>query len=336
MMSLKSRWIMERLTREYFVFCVLLLLTFGLASCHRSAQFLRDEEVNKFEDQGVGGGALNKISSTQKIENLVQPKKHVVVFDFWNDTPLRVNDLGVFAANELKRGLVLTQKVIISKEDKTDLGTEDFIEGDHVKVSQLIREGRRLGVSVLVIGRMAKVAFRQRGDDVGLFRQRQSLAAVDVEMKLFDVQAGREILSSKQSGEASVNALAAFENNDMESPTYRAELIKVALREAVSKFVRDVIISMDKLAWQGRIAKITGPKIFINAGRASGLLTGDILRVLNPGEDVYDPTSGAYLGRAQGQLKGTLEITDFLGTDAAVAQVHTGGNFAEGDFVQLY
>jgi hypothetical protein len=265
-----------------------------------------------------------------------QPKKRVMVLNFWNDTPVKQNDIGEFAADELKRGLYLSQRVIVPTDIKTELGTADFVQGDRVKVAQLIREGRKLGVAVLVIGRITKIVFRQRGDDVGLFRQKQSLAGVELEAKLFDVQGGREIMATSRSGESNSNTVVAMESDNMESFAYRAELTRFAVREAVAGFIPDVMRAIEKMMWQGRIAKMIGPKVYLNAGRASGLIAGDILRVLNPGDDIYDPQSGAYLGRSQGQLKGTLEIVDFMGPDGAIAEVHTGGNFKEGDLVQLY
>jgi hypothetical protein len=271
---------------------------------------------------------------------LGQPKKRVLVLDFWNATPVSSGELGFFAADELRRGLYLSQKVMLETDlvggAQSDLKTEHFIDGEHVRVAQLIREGRRLGIAVLVIGRVTRIVFRQKGDEVGLFRQRQSLAAVEVEIKVFDVQGGREIVASSQTGEVSASAMSVFENGSLESASYRSDLTRYAIRQAVAKLVPDVVHSADKLAWQGRIAKQMGPKIFINAGRSSGLIAGDILRVLTPGEEVYDPQSGAFLGKSQGQLKGTLAVVDFVGTDAAVAEVHTGGNFKEGDLVQLY
>ena len=304
--------------------------------CQRSPQYRRDEDYTRTADpQSYYSNAGGKTVS-QRVEAMGQPKKRVVVLNFWNDTPVKQADLGAFAADELKRGLFLTQRITLPPEAKTELGTEDFIQGEKVKVAQLIREGRRMGVAVLVIGRVTRIVFRQRGDDIGILRQKQSLAAVDVEVKVFDVQGGREVLADMKSGEASSNAMVALENNNIESPQYRAELTKFAVRNAAIQIVPSVTKAIEKMSWQGRVAKIQGSKIYVNAGRASGLVIQDILKVLTPGDDVYDPTTGAFLGRSQGQLKGTLEVVDFLGPDGAVTEIHTGGNFQEGDSVQLY
>jgi hypothetical protein len=305
-----------------------------ITGCARSAQYEHDSGYAQSDQQSYYANKEGQ-SPSQKVESMGQPRKRVVVLDFWNDTPVKQTDLGAFAADELRRGLYLSQRMIIPPDLKSDMGTEDFVQGDKVKVAQLIREGRRLGVSVLVIGRVTKIVFRQRGDDIGLFRQKQSLVAVDVEMKMFDVAGGREIAATSKSGEASNNSMVTFDGN-VDSPAYRAELTKFAIRNAMTLAVPDVIRAVEKIQWQGRVAKVSGMRVYVNAGRTSGLVVGDILKVLTPGDDIYDPATGAFLGRTQGSLKGTVEVIDFLGTDGAVTEVHTGGNFQEQDLVQLY
>ncbi len=328
MISMKFKWV-----EIFAVFSVVFVMT----GCQRSRGFKQDQEFYTDTPTYFNKSADAKGKSpTQRIESMGQPRKRVVVFDFWNDTPVKAKDVGAFASEELRRGLHLTQRLILPADAKSELSTEDFIQGDKVRVAQLIREGRRMGVAALVIGRISKVVFRQRGDDVGLLRQAQSLAAVDVEIKIFDVNSGREIFSGGRSGESASNSLIAFEQENIQSAEYRAELTRLAARSAVGNLVQDVIKSIEKLSWEGRIAKIIGSKVYVNAGKSSGIIGGDILKVLTPGDDIYDPLTSAYLGRTPGQLKGTLEVIDFLGPDGAVSEVHTGGNFQEGDSVRLY
>jgi hypothetical protein len=316
------------------ILSALIILGMGSA-CQRSPEYKHDQDYYKADAQSYYNNNNGK-SPSQRVSDMGQPKKRIIVFDFWNDTPVKQTDLGAFAADELRRGLYLSQRVILPPDLKSEMTTEDFVQGDKVKVAQLIREGRKLGVSVLVVGRVTRIVFRQRGDDIGVFRQKQSLAAVDVEMKVFDVAGGREIMATAKSGESSSSAMAAFDAGTMDSPAYRAELTKFALRNAMGPAVPEVIRAIEKLTWQGRVAKVAGTKVYVNAGKASGLVVGDILRVLTPGDDIYDPSTGAFLGRTPGQLKGTVEVVDFLGTDGAVTEIHTGGNFQESDLVQLY
>ena len=316
------------------LFPVILLLTTLIGSaCLRSSQPRRDGE----DDGGVSyyKEPESEMGNT-KLDTQLQPKKKVLIFSFWNDTPIQVEGIGAYAANELRRGLSMTGRVMFPPELLNTLKTEDFVDGNRVKVAQLIREGRKMNVGVLVLGRIKKILFRQQGDDIGLLRQKKSLAAVEVEIKIFDVQGGREVMNATHSSEVANNAVILFDANDVNSPGFRTDLTHAALREAVLTFTPEVIKAIDKMVWEGRIAKVAGSKIYINAGRDSGLLVGDILKVFQGGDDVYDPGTGAFLGRTEGQIKGTLEVVDFMTNDGASATLHTGGNFKEGDFVQLY
>ena len=305
--------------------------------CARTEKFERSEKYYDPEPESFYYSKQSGQSSpTARVEQMGQPKKRIVVFDFWNDTPLTDPKIGEFAANELRRELFNTKRVILPKELEIRLSTKDFIDGQNVRVAQLIREGRSMGVAVLAIGRVAKITFRQRGDEVGIFRQKQSIAAVDVEVKVFDVGGGREIMAMGRSGVAGSSKVISIDDDNVESRQFRSELARLAIRKAVRPLVGDVMTAIEKLSWSGKIAKIVGTKVYVNAGKNSGLVGGDILKVLTPSEEIYDPDTGAFLGKAEGQLKGTLEVVDFIGSDASVAVVHTGGNVTEGDIVKLY
>jgi curli biogenesis system outer membrane secretion channel CsgG len=314
---------------------LILILCVFISGCVRSNFFRNDEDHGSGDTGNTYYSGAGSSAPTKKVEALGQPKKRIVVINFWNDTPVRLDSIGAYAADELRHSLYMTQKVIVPPDVKSVLSSEDFVQGDQIKVAQLIREGRRLGVAVLVMGRITKVVFRQKGDEIGLFRQKQSYAAVEVEAKLFDVQGGREILASSKGSEASSSTIAALDG-DSSSPEFREELTKTAVKQAIAGFVPEILKSIEKMIWQGRVAKVSGNHIYVNAGRASGLISGDILKVMSPGDDVYDPESGAYLGRAKGAMKGTVEVVDFIGVDGSVTEVHTGGNFREEDVVMLY
>jgi hypothetical protein len=84
------------------------------------------------------------------------------------------------------------------------------------------------------------------------------------------------------------------------------------------------------------VAKIIGNKIYLNAGRDSGINIGDILKIITEGQEIYDPETGALIGMSKGDMKGTIEVIDYFGQDGSIAILHSGGQVLEGDFVQLY
>ena len=312
---------------------IMILVGLSMVSCS-SGQKRSDGYEQAMQD--MGAAPSDGMPDSSQLASSGQPKKKVAVFSFWNDTPVFFRGIESFTGNELKRLLFATQRVIISRDAQSQIETKDLVSGGNIKVAQLIREARRMGVSVAVVGRIGRIVFRQQGEEVGLFRRSESRAAVDVEVKVFDVNGGREISAFGRSGESNSSALSAFEEADLSSPQYRQELTQLALRDALNRVAPQILRVVEKMAWRGAVAKIIGNKIYLSSGRKSGLVAGDILKVLTPGKDVYEPSSGAYLGRTKGELKGTLEVIDFLGEDSAVSVIHTGGNFQQGDTVRLY
>lgn len=317
-----------------------LFVLVGLVGCTRSDSFKRDEEFYEETPSGYynsnGPGNAGNGSSTDRIEKLKQPKKKVLILGFWNDTPVGDDSIGQFAAEELKRELMISRKVIYPEEKNATAVTRDFVDGDRVQTAQLIREGKRVGVNTIIIGRISKIIFRQNREEVGILREAQSAVAVDIEMKVFDAVSGREVHSAKRSGSSFSTARVVFDDDQLATKAARNEIAKDAVADAMKKLVPDAFISMEKMDWQGRIAKLVGNKVYVNAGRASGLLAGDILKVMSPGEEIVDPITKSYLGRSEGMLKGTLEVTEFIGQDSSMTLIHTGGNFQEGDVVRLY
>jgi hypothetical protein len=327
---------------QWILFCSnrligLMGLILCTSACVRGG-FKSDKEF--YEETGEGyyrpESAAKPGTPTQTLERLKQPRKKVLILGFWNDSPVGDSKLGDFAADELKRELLVRKRILLPEEKSITSVTKDFVDGDRVQVSQLIREGRRVGVSTVILGRISKIVFRQDREEVGLLREAQSSVAVDVEMKVFDVAAGREVHATKRSGGAVSTAKVIFEMDALSGQEARAELSREALQDAVQKLIPDALMSLEKMDWQGRVAKILGNKVYINAGRASGLLSGDILKVTSPGEEIIDPVTRSFLGRAEGFLKGTLEVTEFIGEDSSMTLIHTGGNFQEGDVVRLY
>lgn len=316
--------------QSYFAVSLLVVVLATVATgCARSRGYQQDSDY--YQDGN------RRESATVRAERFGQPKKRIFVFPFVNATPVGGAELGQFIADELSREIRQTRKAIVAENLHVTETSADFFNGDKVRMGVLTREGKRLGVSLLVLGRIKRVTYRRNGDDVGLFRQKSAVAAVDLEMRVYDVTDAKEVVLDERSADSSSNQFNIFGNDDDSDPrSARVELVQMALRQGAQIFARDAGRVIEKISWEGRIAKITGVQVYINAGRITGLNIGDILKVMTLGEDIYDPLTGAYLGRSRGQPKGTLEVVDYLGADGAITVVHSGGNFVENDIVQLY
>ena len=275
-----------------------------------------------------------------------QPKKRIVslplidLTEFSGGSPDPENrpssTLAQTAAEELLRTLRFSKRAIVPDTIHLEKTSKDFFVGNKVLLNALINEGRRLGVSLITVGRILKIKFRTQGNDVGLLKSNRIVVSVYLELRLFDVTRSKEVLYLRRTAEASTSDIESVQISHPEAAKNRFELAERAVVNGMHLYAKDLSNVFDKLAWEGRIAKISEGKIYVNAGRASGLHIGDILRVVSAGDDIYDPVTGAYLGRSDGVSKGTLEIIDYLGNDASVCKLHSGGNFGENDIVQLY
>jgi len=264
-------------------------------------------------------------------------KKKVALLTFFNESPFGKEDLAITATEELRRELSRTSDYIVDTEASVSFGrSKEIYAGGGVKLAQLTRKAKLSGINLVVYGRITSARVRQKTDEIGIVRKTKSYAESMLEVVVFDVHANKQIFSEKFDGNISDSSFTFFMSERDAELSYRTNLLRYSIKIAARRFIPRLVKLGNKLDWTGRVAKILGSKIYINAGRKSGLSMGDILRVLTEGSEIYDPESGALLGVSKGNVKGTLEIISFFGQDGAVAVLHSGGSVTEGDYVQLY
>ena len=194
-----------------------------------------------------------------------------------------------------------------------------------------------IGVAIVIEGKVLEIKARRKSDAVGLMRTVRADVDGAVRIRAYATKTGKEILNDIRSASVDTSttrfAMVSANNSDLEEDP---ELIQNVITKAVQATVPEIVKSVAKIGWEGRIALVKGEKIYINAGRISGLQIGDIIKVSEDGEDIFDPDTGALIGRVPGHMKGTLEIVNYLGQDGAASIVHSGAGFKENDRVELY
>ena len=264
-------------------------------------------------------------------------RKKVALLPLYNESPFGKEDLAITATEELRRELMRTRDYVVDPEAASLFGTsKEIYAGGGLKLAQLSRKAKLSGVNLVVFGRITNARVRQKTDEIGFVRKTKSYAESMVEVRIFDVHSSKEIFSEKFDGNINDSAYRFFMSQRDASIGYRRSLLRYSVKVAIRRFIPKINKLGSKLDWTGRVAKIIGSKIYLNAGRKSGLNIGDILKVMTDGEEIFDPESGALLGVSEGQVKGTLEVVDYFGPDGSVAILHSGGTVTEGDFVQLY
>lgn len=103
---------------------------------------------------------------------------------------------------------------------------------------------------------------------------------------------------------------------------------------SVEQVISDLAGNIKMIDWYARLIKVDKGRIFVNAGRLSGLQIGQKLRVYAKGSDVVDPATKMSLGKAQGVMKGIVKVADFFGMDGAICEIVSGKGFAVADMVK--
>lgn len=264
-------------------------------------------------------------------------KKKIALLKLHNESPFGKDDLAITATEELRRELSQTRDFVVDPEASSLFGSsKEIFAGGGLKLAQLSRKAKLSGVNLVVFGRITNARVRQKSDEIGFVRKTKSYAESEVEIRVFDVVANKEIFSDKMDGNINDSSFRFFMSQRDATVDYRRGLLRYSVKVAVRRFIPKIAKLGEKLDWTGRVARIIGSKVYVNAGRRSGLNVGDILKVMTEGEEIYDPETGALLGVSKGEVKGTLEIIDYFGPDGAVSILHSGGSVTEGDFVQLY
>jgi hypothetical protein len=276
-------------------------------------------------------------NSMSKVSDFSPIKKKIALLQFFNESPMGGDDLALTATEEFRREISKSKEFLLDPEAETIFGnSKEIYAGGGVKLAQLSRKAKLSGVNIVIFGRIKEARIRQKSDEIGFVRKVKSLAETYVEIKVFDVLANKELFSETVDGNISDDNLKFYQAESEDNLAYRQDLLRYSVKVAVRKVISKVVSLGSRLDWMGRVAKIIGTRIYVNAGRMSGINMGDILKVITEGQEIYDPESGAMMGMSQGEVKGTLEVIDFFGTDGAICTLHSGGSVTEGDFVQLY
>jgi hypothetical protein len=127
------------------------------------------------------------------------------------------------------------------------------------------------------------------------------------------------------------SAYFSKENRDSNPRDIKIKSIDASMEPVVAGLQNSVL----NIEWHARIASIENGKVYINAGRLSGLENGAALEVYSPGVQVMDPNTKIPLGKMKGKYKGELKVSDLFGIDAACAVPTRNGNFSTSDLIYV-
>lgn len=266
------------------------------------------------------------------------PRHRILVLPFLDERPDHSGKMTEVARQTVVRELLKTRQFVVVSADDLNQDLKKYLTDENeYDLNAVSRQAAALGVSAVVEGKVLSIRARRVGDSVGLIRQLKAQVSSQVRIRIFAGKSGKEILNEVRSADTEATATRVGESGDiLTSLSDDPELIQAAIRKAFVGVVPNVVRAVEKLSWEGRVAMVSGERVFINAGRLTGLQVGDVLKVTEEGDDVYDPETGRFIGVAPGRLKGTIEVVSYFGKDGAIGIIHSGSGFQENDRVELY
>jgi hypothetical protein len=154
-----------------------------------------------------------------------------------------------------------------------------------------------------------------------------SFALAKISLDIYDTETGKLLRQMS----ARNPFFLSRENGDMSSEKAKVKAVDLAI-ELIADDLLSKLLSLD---WHARIASVETDRVFLNAGRLSGLQKGDVLEVYSPGTQVIDKTTNLPLGRIRGSYKGDIEVVEVFGVDASWAKIAKAASFAPTDLVYL-
>lgn len=261
-------------------------------------------------------------SATAPTFNYPSPKmkRRVLVLPLTDQTNYRDEHLDELASKRLVSRLENTGTVVCVDPQSLNISGSPSTPETMKALNELY------GIQALVKGSLDDVYVTTSRPD-GKEDKEVSYAISKVVLEVFNTETGKVIRQ--------LNARNPFfltrERGEMSPERAKVKAIDLAI-ELVADDLLKALLTLD---WHARIASIENEKVFINAGRLSGLEKGDILEVYSPGEQVVDKTTSLPLGRTKGSYKGELEVLETFGVDASLAKARKTASFAPTDLVYL-
>jgi hypothetical protein len=247
-------------------------------------------------------------------------KRRIIVLPFVDQTNYKDEQLGDLATKRL-----------ISRLENS--GTIISVDPNSIKLQGALTDTQNLkalsetyGIQAVLKGSLSDI-FTSTSRVEGKDDRETSFAVSKIAIDLYSTDTGN--IMKQLAGRNPV--FLSREKGDLSSEKAKIRAVDLSI-EIIAEGLLKAILSLD---WHARIASIDKEKVYINAGRLSGLEKGGIIEVYSPGEEIIDPATKMPLGRTKGSYKGELEVVELFGVDASWAKIKKGTIFSPTDLVYL-
>ncbi len=285
-------------------------------------------------------------------------KVRIAVLDFDTDA-LRANwsfgwsydNLSTAAADNLTTQLVMTKQFSVIERQKLNLVLQEQQLGlsGAVDARTAANVGKLLGVQLIVIGSVEEFGVSGWGGSIPQIGKWKFGSGVGGGM-----QSGKCVVNARLIDTTTAEIIGAYQAEGNKKfgkgdfaganfgKNYDSGIVSKVLSEAVEKLAQNIstdsvnIVPSTGIAGsgptEGKIASVSGEKIYINLSSSDGISAGDRFDVLRPGEEIIDPDTGESLGSEVSNI-GSIIVTS-VQAKFSIATRESGSGFAAGDIVK--
>lgn len=278
-----------------------------------------------------------QLKTSSNVTDYKGPKLRVGVVNFQNKTPSKVLGIGEAAADILGTILQKTDRFIVIPQQDIDsvLGQQRMGATGAINPDTAAKMGQILGLNAIVTGAITAYSEAEEGSDFLLGKSKKQIARVTVDYRVVDTTTGVQLLADSGAGIYEKKVTTVLGSGGKAS--YDTDLRDGALRDALTKAMVNMMKQLESQPWRGKIAKVSGNQLYINAGKKTGLKVGDKLDVYRVGEDIIDPDTHQRLGTTEDRVGQAIIQRNDLGdkADMSVAITSSGTGFKQGDIVKF-
>lgn len=219
-----------------------------------------------------------------------------------------------------------------SSEDYEALS--DMNLNSSAEVRSVAKVARGSGAAGFLRGEIVELSLTDVLSPEGILRTKTYYLTLTVQWEFYDAYTGRKL--SHGTDTFSYNETRSDILATGEALPELDKKLGMTADQVARRILYNVAPIADKLGWAGRVIRMESTRIYVNAGKRTGIKVGEILKVIDRPKDIMDPNGGVFLGQAPGRIKGTIKVIQHFGLDGAIGILQTGGGVQAGDRVELY
>jgi curli biogenesis system outer membrane secretion channel CsgG len=276
--------------------------------------------------------------------SFAQAKIKVAIWEFDNNAAHSYwywDKMGPAARNiidtEFSENKLLNGKFSVVERDKLNLVLKEqgLAQTGAVDPATAAKVGKILGVKYIILGGIDKFDVNNNKGAIGRFGVGGNLlqSNATINLRVVDSTTAERVISI--AGDGQVKKGGGFLKDASFSREAEwglaSETISEAAKAVVAKLVSGEYLARISNAAnptgtvEGKIIKVEGNRAYINLGSSSGIKVGDKFNVINVGEALIDPDTGAKLGASEKQtgsgsvveVQDKFAVIQFTGTAAA-------------------